>query len=278
MIARWTSAARKREACIPSAARQTSPHRNACLRDDARRGEATFARKYFLQAGDRVMRGLPRIFWRVTTPEVVIGEAATATATTAFQTPRRHALETSLVRTLGPESFVAAPRTRTLVLHTHTPRRQEMIETAQECASAKRYHVTTGVLPPIETGASVESRPRTRRESARLSFTGILSELRVLEACDFPLASSQWRGKASGAVAGSFAKLNGASPTSASRSSRAEPSAPLGRRRGGKGGRPTAVIFTARAAREAGWTGLDARGPTGQPGSEDQTAGQGSGC
>ena len=149
---------------------------------------------------------------------------------------------------------MAAPRTRTLVLHTHTPRRQEIIETAQECASAKRYHLTTGVLPPIETGASVESRPRTRRESARLSFTGILSELRVLEACDFPLASSRWRGKASGAVAGSFAKLNGASPTSASRSSRAEPSAPLGRRRGGKSGRPTAVVFTARAAREAGWT------------------------
>ena len=115
-------------------------------------------------------------------------------------------------------------------------------------------HTQVGVLPPIETGASVESRPRTRRESARLSFTGILSELRVLEACDFPLASSRWRGKASGAVAGSFAKLNGASPTSASRSSRAEPSAPLGRRRGGKSGRPTAVVFTARAAREAGWT------------------------
>ena len=114
-------------------------------------------------------------------------------------------------------------------------------------------HTQVGVLPPIETGASVESRPRTRRESARLSFTGILSELRVLEACDFPLASSQWRGKASGAVAGSFAKLNGASPASASRSSR-EPSAPLGRRRGGKSGRPTAVVFTARAAREAGWT------------------------
>ena len=53
------------------------------------------------------------------------------------------------------------------------------------------------MLPPIETGAGVESRPRTRRESARISFTGILSELRVLEACDFPLASSRWRGKGS---------------------------------------------------------------------------------
>ena len=37
------------------------------------------------------------------------------------------------------------------------------------------------MLPPIDTGATVERRPRTRRESARLSFTGILSELRALE-------------------------------------------------------------------------------------------------
>ena len=104
----------------------------------------------------------------------------------------------------------------------------------------------------------------------------------MLEACDFPLAASRARGKASGAVAGCFANVNGASATSASR---AEPSAPLGisRRRGGKssspqaqqplhalrmrprgGGavigtgttlqRPTMQAATFRAAREAGWT------------------------
>ena len=100
----------------------------------------------------------------------------------------------------------------------------------------------------------------------------------MLEACDFPLAASRVRGKASGAVAGCFANVNGASATSASR---AEPSAPLGRRRGGKssspqqplhalrmrprgGGavvgtgttlrRPTMQAATFRAAREAGWT------------------------
>lgn len=95
---------------------------------------------------------------------------------------------------------------------------------------------------------------------------------KVLEACDFPLAASRVRGKASGAVAGCFANVNGASARSG---------APLGRRRGGKssspqqplhalgmrprgGGavvgpgaalqRPTMQAATFRAAREAGWT------------------------